>query len=237
MRNCRRASPSCNGSWRQSGAGSGVFPDHRRGRHRGRARSRRGSSRWRSVTRRCWPKPHPSGVTTSKRRVLREELRAALESADLERADALLAEILAAQDRELARRALEAAATCATRGEVAMTRLRYREAADHFGAAAGRVPAGQESDPLDYLDRQARARYLQGAEFGDNDAARLAVDALGAFGAVPARARSASLGDDADRGRALCARRARRRDALRWRLRPTRMRCWTYARARAPTGR
>jgi hypothetical protein len=87
---------------------------------------------------------------------LKGDLQAALERTDLERADALLEQILAAQDRELARRALEAAATCATRGQVAMTRLRYREAADHFGAAAARIPASHEAELRDILNRQPR---------------------------------------------------------------------------------
>ena len=50
---------------------------------------------------------------------LKGELRAALEKPDLERADALLAEVLAAQDRDIERRVLQAAATCAQRGELA----------------------------------------------------------------------------------------------------------------------
>jgi tetratricopeptide (TPR) repeat protein len=105
---------------------------------------------------------------------LKRELQVALKRTDLARADALLAEILAVQDRELARRALEAAATCATRGEVAMTRLRYREAASHFGAAANRVPMEHEDERGDFLQRQADALYLQGKEFGDNGALRSA---------------------------------------------------------------
>ena len=52
---------------------------------------------------------------------LKGELRAALEIPDLERADALLAEVLAAQDRDIERRVLQAAATCAQRGELART--------------------------------------------------------------------------------------------------------------------
>jgi hypothetical protein len=107
---------------------------------------------------------------------LKVELQAALERVDFDRADALLAEILAAQDRDLERRALEAASTCAQRGEVAMTRLHYREAAAHFCAAATRVPAMRESERIDYLDRQATAFYRQGEEFGDNSALRSAVD-------------------------------------------------------------
>jgi len=101
---------------------------------------------------------------------LKGEVRAALEKPDLERADVLLAEVLAAQDREIERRALEAAATCAQRGELARTRLRYNEAAAHFRAAASRVLDDHKSERLDYLNRQAQALYLQGSEFGENRA-------------------------------------------------------------------
>jgi len=108
---------------------------------------------------------------------LKVELHAALERVDLDRADAILAEILGAQDRDLERRALEAAATCAQRGQVAMTRLRYREAAAHFAAAVNRVPVARETERIDYLNRQALALYLQGEEFGDNPALQSAADA------------------------------------------------------------
>ena len=49
-------------------------------------------------------------------------------------------------------------------------RLRYVEAAGHFAAAAGRVPAGHEAVRLGYLERQAGALYRRGDEFGDTGA-------------------------------------------------------------------
>src|SRR6266478_1398540 len=69
---------------------------------------------------------------------LKAEARAALESEvpDLGRADDLFAQVEAAQLEASDRVALDAAATRAQRAEIAMTRLRYREAADHFAAAA-----------------------------------------------------------------------------------------------------
>lgn len=57
------------------------------------------------------------------------ELREALDALDLDRADTLLAQALAAQDRDLENRALQAAIACARRGHLARTRLRYNEAA------------------------------------------------------------------------------------------------------------
>jgi tetratricopeptide (TPR) repeat protein len=105
------------------------------------------------------------------------ELRKALDALDLDRADALLAQALAAQDRDLENRALQAAATCARRGHVARTRLRYNEAATHFGAAAARVPAGHDTTRGEYLFEKALALCQQGEEFGDNAALQLSIQA------------------------------------------------------------
>jgi tetratricopeptide (TPR) repeat protein len=110
--------------------------------------------------------------------LLRAELRTALEKPDLERADALFGELLAAEERNLERRALQNAATWAQRGELALTRLRYNEAAAHFASAAARLPAAHDSNRINYLSNQAQALYLQGAEFGDNAALRAAVQLL-----------------------------------------------------------
>jgi hypothetical protein len=82
---------------------------------------------------------------------LEVELHATLEKLDLERADTLLAEILMVQDRDIERRVLQAAATCAQRGELAMTRLRYREAAAHFADAAARASPVHETERIGYL--------------------------------------------------------------------------------------
>ncbi len=107
---------------------------------------------------------------------LKAELREALDEFDLDRADALLAQVLAAQDRDLESRALQAAATCARRGDLARTRLRYSDAAAHFGAAAGRVPAGHDLTRGEYLFQQALALYQQGDEFGDNAALQISIE-------------------------------------------------------------
>jgi tetratricopeptide (TPR) repeat protein len=66
--------------------------------------------------------------------------------------------------------ALEAAATAAQRAQIALTRLRYRDAARLFSRAAARVPPGHDQQRRDYLDRQAYALYRQGNEKGDNTA-------------------------------------------------------------------
>jgi tetratricopeptide (TPR) repeat protein len=101
---------------------------------------------------------------------LKAAAREALETGDLDQADVLLAEVEQLQDSALDRLAREAAATRVQRGEVALTRLRYREAAAHFATAAGRVSPGQEKQALAYLDQEAATLYRQGEEFGDNAA-------------------------------------------------------------------
>ena len=74
---------------------------------------------------------------------------------------ALLANIEAEQRRSLDRLAVNAAATLAQRGEIALTRLRYAEAAKHFADAAAVFPPGSahETERMRYLDREAQAHY------------------------------------------------------------------------------
>jgi tetratricopeptide (TPR) repeat protein len=92
----------------------------------------------------------------------------AIEDGALEQADAFLADLAQVQEALLARAALDVAATHARRGEVALARLRYREAADHFAAASKRVPPAHEEQRLACLNSEANALYRQGDEFGDN---------------------------------------------------------------------
>ncbi|MCE8459486.1 hypothetical protein, partial [Rhodovulum sulfidophilum] len=100
----------------------------------------------------------------------KQEAARALEDGDLDLADQLLDAVIALEDQALDQRALEAAATRAQKAEVALLRLRYREAAKSFTRAAQRVPAGHPEVKQDYLQRQAMALYKQGVEFGDNEA-------------------------------------------------------------------
>ncbi len=101
---------------------------------------------------------------------LKAKARDALEAGDFDDADAFLAQVQAAEDAEIDRRRLQAAITCAQRGDLAMTRLRYRDAARQFADAAARVPADQPAKALLCLVAEAEALYRQGDEFGDNDA-------------------------------------------------------------------
>jgi hypothetical protein len=122
---------------------------------------------------------------------LKDAAREALDAGRLQQADDLLVQVETAQDaeldrrqREIERQQMERAAIAAQRAGIALTRLHYREAAEHFAAAAGRVPAGNENQVLAYLDREADTLYSQGDEFGDNDAL---VDAIGRYSALLGR--------------------------------------------------
>jgi tetratricopeptide (TPR) repeat protein len=124
-----------------------------------------------------------------------QDARSAIEAGDYDRADLFLrqaetaelaavgmAEELARQAREAAdQRRLNAAAILSERGELSLTRLNYLEAAQHFAAAAQRVPPGHEGQTLAYLDRETSALYQQGDEFGDNLALTNAIDRYGAL--------------------------------------------------------
>jgi hypothetical protein len=72
---------------------------------------------------------------------LKTDAQKAIEAGELTKADALLADVETEQRRALDRSAVDAAETSAQRGEIALTRLRYAEAAKHFANAAGAFPA------------------------------------------------------------------------------------------------
>ncbi|MDQ3775413.1 MAG: hypothetical protein M3461_14215 [Pseudomonadota bacterium] len=117
------------------------------------------------------------------------QARGAVDRGDYDRANALLtraeeAELAAIERAEavtneaqeaVLRRRLSAAAVRAEKGGIAMTRLRYRNAADHFRAAANLVPAAEGETRAAYLDRHANALYTQGDEQGDNAALSQAI--------------------------------------------------------------
>jgi tetratricopeptide (TPR) repeat protein len=96
----------------------------------------------------------------------------AIEAGDLARADSLLTEVRTEQRRMRNRYALDEAETSARLGDIALTRLRYVEAAQHFATAAGALPAegAHQDKQIDYLRKEADALYHQGDEFGHNDA-------------------------------------------------------------------
>jgi tetratricopeptide (TPR) repeat protein len=119
---------------------------------------------------------------------LKDEAQKAIDAGELAKADALLADVETEQRRALDRLAVNAAETSARRGEIALTRLRYAEAARHFANAAAVFPpnSAHEVKRIGYLAREATALYLQGYEFGDNDALRSAIERrIGLIGLNP----------------------------------------------------
>jgi tetratricopeptide (TPR) repeat protein len=118
------------------------------------------------------PEDSPTIIT------LKAEGQKAIEAGELTKADALLADVETEQRRSLDRVAVNVSETSSRRGEIALTRLRYAEAANHFANAAGAFPAGSahEDKRRDYLSRETDALFLQGQEFGDNNALRSAIE-------------------------------------------------------------
>jgi tetratricopeptide (TPR) repeat protein len=116
----------------------------------------------------------------------------AIEAGELAKADALLADVEDEQRRGLDRIAINAAETSARRGEIALIRLRYAEAANHFANAAGAFPSNSahEDKRISYLQRQANAFYLQGEEFGDNGALLSAIEGFKRLLAMTPRERA-----------------------------------------------
>lgn len=120
---------------------------------------------------------------------LKTKARGAIEGGDLASADANLAEVETAQAASLDRLALEAAETRAQRGDIALIRLRYMEAAEHFAAAAAGLLPEHEEQRFACLGDEAYALFLQGNEFGDNDALVRAIEKLRALLALCPRGR------------------------------------------------
>jgi len=109
---------------------------------------------------------------------LKADAQKAIEAGELAKADALLADIEAEQQRALDRVTINVAETAARRGDIAMTRLRYGEAARQYGDAAAVFSSGgaHEDKRLGYLERQADAHYTQGGNFGDSGALQSAIE-------------------------------------------------------------
>jgi tetratricopeptide (TPR) repeat protein len=108
---------------------------------------------------------------------LRAEAAQALEQGQYDAVDTLLdqalkidANALEQQQQVLDQRKRSAAETLGLRGELAQTRLQYVAAADYFARAAKMVPKESSREQWNYQHRQANALYLQGEEFGVNQA-------------------------------------------------------------------
>jgi tetratricopeptide (TPR) repeat protein len=109
---------------------------------------------------------------------LKADAQTAIDAGELAKADALLADVETEQRHAHDRLAVNAAETSARRGEIALTRLRYSEAATHFANAAAVFPpkSTYEDKRNSYLEKEASALFLQGAEFGDNGALLSAIE-------------------------------------------------------------
>src|SRR5262249_16368974 len=109
---------------------------------------------------------------------LKTDAKKAIEAGELAKADALLADVETQQRRAFDRLACSAAETSARRGEIALARLRYAEAATHFAKAAAVFPPSSphEDKRISYLTNEANALYQQGEELGDNSALLLAIE-------------------------------------------------------------
>jgi tetratricopeptide (TPR) repeat protein len=109
---------------------------------------------------------------------LKADAQKAIDAGELAKADALLADVETEQRRALDRLAVNAAETSAQRGEIALTRLRYAEAAMHFAKAAAVFPpkSAHEDKRTSYLTNEANALYQQGDELGDNSALFSAIE-------------------------------------------------------------
>src|SRR5262245_35606530 len=116
---------------------------------------------------------------------LKAEAQKAIDAGDLTKADALLAEVETEQRRDrdrqaaaLDRQTLNVAETSARRGKIALTRLRYAEAATYFAKAAAEfAPYGAHEDKrIGYLEKEADALYRQGDELADNAALLSAIE-------------------------------------------------------------
>ena len=109
---------------------------------------------------------------------LKAEAQKAIEAGDLTKADALLAEVESDQQRMLDTLAVNAAETSARRGDIALARLRYGDAARHFANAAAVFPpeSTHQDKRIDNLQKEADALYRQGDEFGDNGALLSAIE-------------------------------------------------------------
>jgi tetratricopeptide (TPR) repeat protein len=124
---------------------------------------------------------------------LKADAQKAIDAGELTKADALLADVETEQRRSLDRLALNAAETSAQRGEIALTRLRYAEAATHFFNAAAVFPpkSDHEDKRISYLEKEENALYQQGDELGDNGALLSAIQRQKSLLDMTAREREA----------------------------------------------
>jgi tetratricopeptide (TPR) repeat protein len=123
---------------------------------------------------------------------LKLDVQKAIDAGELAKADALLENIALEQRHSFELSAINLAGTLARRAEIALTRLRYGEAAGHFANAAAVLPSGTDHDDkrISYLTSEGSALYQQGDEFGDNAALLAAIERLQRLVTIAPRARA-----------------------------------------------
>lgn len=109
---------------------------------------------------------------------LKAKAKEAIAVFELSKADDILEQIEAEQRRQLAETAVSIAETSARRGEVALTRLRYDEAAGHFAKAEMALPAESSYDTarISYAEGRSYALFVLGTERNDMRALQQAVE-------------------------------------------------------------
>jgi tetratricopeptide (TPR) repeat protein len=105
---------------------------------------------------------------------VKKQAQDALTAGNLDEADKLLARVGELQDLDLTKRISERAATAAQRGTLAMSQLRYRDAANFFKQAAG-FAATDRAARLGYLRQEAVALAEVGSAFGEDSARNEAI--------------------------------------------------------------
>jgi tetratricopeptide (TPR) repeat protein len=122
---------------------------------------------------------------------LKLDVQKAIDAGELAKADALLENIALEQRHSVERSAINLAGTLALRAQIALTRLRYGEAAGHFASAATVLPSGIDHDDarISYLSSEASALYYHGDEYGDNAALLSAVERYRQLATLVPRAR------------------------------------------------
>ncbi|MBF0436602.1 MAG: tetratricopeptide repeat protein [Magnetococcales bacterium] len=99
---------------------------------------------------------------------LKESAKKAIAEYRYDDADAVFDQLLALQGEETA-------SVWASRAELAMTRLRYKDAAQYFVQAADALPPSREEQKNAFREQESGAWYQQGDEFGDNEALKKAI--------------------------------------------------------------
>lgn len=107
---------------------------------------------------------------------LNVDVQRAIEDKDPAKVDKILSEAEKTQTEALERQAFDAAKIMALRGEIALSRSRYSEAAGYFAAAASTLPAGRDDEYWTYLNAEADALYRHGNESGDRGGFESAIE-------------------------------------------------------------